>query len=70
MYVKGLEKKIWLAKRGVHAINVEDLKIKYSIRDDCIQGLNCLKHGNTGSAICSLRNVFYLRKKMLYCKFY
>ena len=69
-YVKGLEKKIWLAKRGINAINVEDLNIKYRIQDDCNQGLLCLKHGNMGSSICALRNVFYLRKKMMYCNFF
>lgn len=69
IYVKGEEKQKWLEKQGFKATNIEDLNFKYKIKDKNINGLRCIYHGNRGSGICSLQNIFFMRKKMINYKF-
>lgn len=57
IYVKGLQKKKFLEQYGIKSTNLEDLGIKFKIKD--ISGhLSCRRHQN---GICALRNVFFFK---------
>lgn len=65
IYVKGYEKQKWLENQGYNAINIENLNYKYKIKEKNIHGLRCIYHGNKGSGVCSLQNIFCMRKIMI-----
>lgn len=57
IYVKGYEKKIWLKKYGISAVNIEDLGYKFQLRK--LEGdILCRCHTD----VCAMRNVFHIIK--------
>ena len=60
IYVKGLEKKKWLEKFNIFAINMEDMDCKLKIKK-LYKGPKCRQHENIES-VCALRNVFNFKE--------
>lgn len=57
IYVKGLEKKVWLEKFGIPSQNLEDFGFNVRLKD-LHDGWHCFLH----YGVCALRNVFHFRK--------
>ena len=59
IYVKGHQKVQFLQSLGIYAENIEDMGIKFRIRD-LKDGVTCKNHNND-NYICALLNVFKIR---------
>ena len=57
IFVKGLEKKKWLEKHGIHVKNIEDLGCDIKIIN-LYKEPSCRQH----QGVCAVRNVFYLQE--------